>query len=97
MLKTHKLELACAIALFLSAPATAAPLESWRFDPNTNQLEVTVPAGVKPRYTLLAQPTRIILDLPDTQVGAVAPRGAFSGAVREIRVSQFQPNVARIV
>ncbi|BAU10585.1 hypothetical protein LEP3755_10700 [Leptolyngbya sp. NIES-3755] len=104
MLNSHKLELTLAVAplhvvfaLFLAAPATAAPLENWRFDPNTNQLEVTVPAGVKPRYSLLAQPTRIVLDLPETQVGAVAPRGTFSGAVREIRVSQFQPNVARIV
>ncbi|MGG6266919.1 AMIN domain-containing protein [Leptolyngbya sp. AN03gr2] len=104
MLNSHKLELTLAVAplhavfaLLLAAPATAAPLENWRFDPNTNQLEVTVPAGVKPRYSLLAQPTRIILDLPETQIGAVAPRGTFSGAVREIRVSQFQPNVARIV
>jgi hypothetical protein len=97
MLNAHKLELTIAIALLLAPSATAAPLENWRFDPNTNQLEVTVPAGIKPRYSLLAQPTRIILDLPETQIGAVAPRGAYSGAVREIRVSQFQPNVARIV
>ncbi|GAP97873.1 AMIN domain-containing protein [Leptolyngbya sp. NIES-2104] len=97
MLNAHKLELTVSIALLLAAPATAAPLENWRFDPNTNQLEVTVPAGIKPRYTLLAQPTRIVLDLPETQIGAVAPRGSYSGAVREIRVSQFQPNVARIV
>lgn len=97
MLHFHKLELTIAIALLLAPSAIAAPLENWRFDPNTNQLEVTVPAGIKPRYSLLAQPTRIVLDLPDTEIGAVQPRGAYSGAVREIRVSQFQPNVARIV
>lgn len=97
MLNSRKLELTVAIALFLTLPATAAPLENWRFDPNTNQLEVTVPAGIKPRYSLLANPTRIVLDLPDTQIGAVQPRGAYSGAVREIRVTQLQPNVARIV
>ena len=86
-----------AIVLLMSAPAAAAPLENWRFDPNTNQLEVTVAAGITPRYSLLAQPTRIVLDLPNTQIGAVNPRGTYSGAVREIRVSQFQPNIARIV
>lgn len=97
MLKFFKLELISAIALLISTPAIAAPLETWRFDPNTNQLEVTVPAGITPRYSLMAQPTRLVLDLPDTQVAGVNPRGAFSGAVREVRVSQFQPNIARIV
>ncbi|MBW4526399.1 MAG: AMIN domain-containing protein [Phormidium tanganyikae FI6-MK23] len=97
MLKSLKLELTAAIALLISTPVTAAPLENWRFDPNTNQLEVTVPAGITPRYSLLAQPARIVLDLPDTQVGGTDPRGTYSGAVREVRVSQFQPNVARIV
>lgn len=97
MLKFLKLELTAAIALLVGTPAIAAPLENWRFDPNTNQLEVTVPAGITPRYSLLAQPTRIVLDLPETQIGTVDPRGTYSGAVREVRVSQFQPNVARIV
>ncbi|MER3432038.1 MAG: hypothetical protein C4288_01055 [Leptolyngbya sp. ERB_1_1] len=97
MLKSLKLEMTAAIALLISTPATAAPLENWRFDPVTNQLEVTVPAGITPRYSLLAQPTRIVLDLPNTQIGTVKSRGTYSGAVREIRVSQLQPNVARIV
>ncbi|MBD1843013.1 AMIN domain-containing protein [Cyanobacteria bacterium FACHB-63] len=97
MLKFFKLELTAAIALLISTPAIAAPLENWRFDPNTNQLEVTVPAGITPRYSLMAQPTRLVLDLPDTQVADVNPRGTFSGAVREVQVSQFQPNIARIV
>lgn len=97
MLKSSKFELTAAIVLLISAPATAAPLTNWRFDPNINQLEVTVPPGITPRYSLLAQPTRIVLDLPNTQIGSVDPRGSYPGAVREIRVSQFQPNVARIV
>lgn len=97
MLKAFKLELTATIVLLISTPVAAAPLENWRFDSNTNQLEVTVPAGITPRYSLLAQPTRIVLDLPNTQIGSVEPRGTYSGAVREVRVSQFQPNIARIV
>ena len=97
MLKFLKFELTAAIVLLISAPVTAAPLTSWRYDAGANQLEVIVPAGVTPRYSLLTQPTRIVLDLPNTQMGAVDPRGSYSGAVREIRVTQFQPNVARIV
>ncbi|HTL89753.1 MAG TPA: AMIN domain-containing protein [Leptolyngbya sp.] len=97
MLKFLRFEVTAAIALLICTSATAAPLQDWRFDPSTNQLEVTVPAGITPRYSLLAQPTRIVLDLPNTQIGTVQPRGSYSGAVREIRVSQFQPNLARIV
>lgn len=80
-----------------ASPAWSAPLQNWRFDPTTNQLEVLVNAGVKPRYFLLAQPARIVLDLPETEVGNVPITTAYNGAVQEVRVSQFQPGVARIV
>jgi hypothetical protein len=86
------------IAYCLAAsPAWSAPLQGWRFDPATNQLEVTVKSGVQPRYSLMAQPARIVLDLPDTEVGNLPKQASYDGAVRSVRVSQFQPNVARIV
>lgn len=85
-----------AIALF---PLTvqAASLTQWHYDPTTNRLEVTVDQGTTPRYFLMAQPARIVLDLPDTAVGAVKSQATYSGAVRQIRVSQFQPGLTRIV
>lgn len=88
-----------AIAPFeFCAPAQAAVLSSWNFDPDTRQLEITVPqGGTTPRYFLLAQPARIVLDLPDTQLGSVPEQQTYSGAVRQIRVGQFQPNLVRIV
>lgn len=90
-------ELMSAIVVLTSASALAAPLENWRFDPNTNQLEVIVPAGIKPRYSFLANPTRIVLDLPNTQVGQAKPQASYAGAVRQVRVFQLQPDTARIV
>jgi hypothetical protein len=90
-------EFISAIVVLASASAIAAPLENWRFDPGTNQLEVTVPAGIKPRYSFLANPARIVLDLPNTQVGQAKPQISYSGAVRQVRVFQFQPDTARIV
>lgn len=85
-----------AIVLF---PLTvqAASLTQWHYDPTTNRLEVTVDQGTTPRYFLMAQPARIVLDLPDTAVGAVKSQATYSGAVRKIRVSQFQPGLTRIV
>jgi hypothetical protein len=80
-----------------SLPAQAGELTDWQFDPTTRQLHVTVPSGTTPRYFLLAEPARIVLDLPNTDVGAVPEERSFSGAVREIRVGQFQPGLTRIV
>lgn len=79
------------------APAEAATLTNWQFDPNTRELQVTVPEGVTPRYFLLAEPPRIVLDLPNTQIGTVPEQQMFNGAVRQIRVGQFQPGLTRIV
>lgn len=78
-------------------PVQAALLASWRFDPATNQLEVTLQDRTTPRYFLLAQPARIVLDLPNTQLGKVATQQNYSGAVRQVRVSQFEKGVTRIV
>ena len=80
-----------------STVVQAATLSNWSFNPSNNQLEVSLPEGVQPRYFLVAEPARIVLDLPSTQVGAVPTEGNYSGAIQQIRVAQFQPDLARIV
>lgn len=82
-------------AILLSVQA--ASLTNWNFDPAANQLEITVKDGTTPRYFLMAQPARIVVDLPDTAVGDVSAQQSYSGAVRQIRVSQFEPGLTRIV
>lgn len=79
------------------ATAEAASLTQWQYDPSANQLEITVKDGTTPRYFLMAQPARIVVDLPDTSVGEVAMQQTYSGAIRSIRVSQFQPGLTRMV
>ncbi|MUL38979.1 AMIN domain-containing protein [Gloeocapsopsis dulcis] len=74
-----------------------ATLSNWRFDPAANQLEITLEAQTTPNYFLLEQPLRIVVDLPNTQLGKVATQQDYSGAVRQVRVSQFDKNVTRIV
>lgn len=86
-----------AIALVTQA-ASALALSNWRYDPTANQLEVTVKAGTTPKYFVMAQPARIVLDLPDTEMGDVKAKESFAeGAIRQVRVSQFQPGTTRIV
>ncbi|WP_205370546.1 AMIN domain-containing protein [Thermoleptolyngbya sp. PKUAC-SCTB121] len=89
--------IATLVSTTTAAPVQASTLTQWQFDPASTQLEVTVPAGVTPRTFLLAQPTRIVMDLPNTDVGAVPAGQVYGGAVRQVRVSQFQPGLTRIV
>ncbi|MEM9448875.1 MAG: AMIN domain-containing protein [Cyanobacteria bacterium P01_E01_bin.6] len=90
--------IALGAATVLVAPAAyAGELTTWRFDPDTRQLELTLSENTTPNYFLLAQPTRIVLDLPNTVVDTFLEEESFQGVVRHIRVSQFQPTLARIV
>ena len=75
----------------------AATLSRWRFSPENQQLELVLPNGITPRYFVLAQPARIVLDLPNTDVGALSGEQSFSGAVRQVRVAQFEPDLVRVV
>ena len=87
-----------AIACFwLGTPAQGSTLNDWQFDPQTQQLTVVLPDGVTPNYFLLAEPARIVLNLPSTELGAVQPAQYYSGPIQSIRVSQFDAESARVV
>ncbi|MEB3232648.1 MAG: AMIN domain-containing protein [Leptolyngbyaceae bacterium] len=82
----------------LNTTATwAAQLVQWSFNPDTRRLELVIPGGTTPQYFLLAQPPRIVVDLPGTQVGNVPEVSTYNGQVRSVRVGQFQPDLTRIV
>ncbi len=79
-------------------PIMAGTLEKWNFDTKTNQLEIKIKDGVKPNYFILSQPPRIVIDLPNTQLGKVATNQLFnSGTIQQVRLSQFTPEITRIV
>jgi len=94
----HGLSIATAVGtMVIVAPARAGQLTEWQFDPDTQQLELTLSDDTTPSYFLLAQPTRIVVDLPNTVVDRLLEEESFSGDVRNIRVSQFAPGLTRIV
>ncbi|WP_008313274.1 AMIN domain-containing protein [Leptolyngbya sp. PCC 6406] len=84
-------------AVTLTLPAQGAVLENWSFDPDSRQLVLTLPSNITPTYFLLAEPARIVLTIPNTQLGNVPLSRYYSGAIRGIRVSQFDGNTTRIV
>ncbi|MEG4204952.1 AMIN domain-containing protein [Microcoleus sp. Pol7_A1] len=77
-------------------PANASTVTSWQFDPATNQLEITLPEGTIPTYSLL-NPNQIAVDLPNTEIGVDATQLYPQGTVRSVGVSQLQPGTARIL
>ncbi|MEG4252183.1 MULTISPECIES: AMIN domain-containing protein [unclassified Microcoleus] len=89
------------VAAVAAVPATleranASTVTSWKFDPATNQLEITLPEGTTPTYSLL-NPSQIAVDLPNTEIGVDATQLYPEGTVRSVGVSQLQPGTARIL
>ncbi len=84
-------------ALVMAAPVRAATLQYWGFDAQTNQLVFTTDSQVQPQAQLLLNPTRIVIDLPNTQLGSTGTSQAVGGAIREVRAGQFDHQTARLV
>ncbi|WP_414576289.1 serine hydrolase [Anabaena sp. CCY 9402-a] len=84
-------------AVLLSSPVNAARLQSWNFNPAKNQLSITTDSEVKPRAFLINNPTRIVIDLPQTSLKSDTIRKSFGSQVKEIRVGKVDDNTTRIV
>ncbi|WP_446354999.1 N-acetylmuramoyl-L-alanine amidase [Coleofasciculus sp. A1-SPW-01] len=84
------------VFLYTSA-AEARQLLFWRFDRAQNQLVFTTDEGVQPRAQLIANPTRLVIDLPGTRLGRPTVNQQVGGAIQEIRVGQFENQTTRIV
>lgn len=81
----------------LTSPAEAAKLQFWRFDINQKRLEFTTDEGVQPRAQMIANPTRLIIDLPGTTLGRPTVNQAIGQTIRAMRVAQFDRQTTRLV
>ncbi|HLP91230.1 MAG TPA: AMIN domain-containing protein [Nostocaceae cyanobacterium] len=72
-------------------------LNNWQFNPKSQQLEINLSATTTPQYFYLAEPPRLVVDLPNTQLGKVITQQNYKGKVQRIRISQMNPTVTRIV
>ncbi|WP_448526256.1 N-acetylmuramoyl-L-alanine amidase [Parathermosynechococcus lividus] len=86
-----------AAAVVICQPAMASRLYLWRLNPTTNQLEIRTERGVQPRAELVYNPTRLVIDLPGVVLGSPQVSQNYSGAIRQVRVAQFDPQTTRIV
>lgn len=81
----------------LTSPAQAARLLSWRFDVTQNRLVFTTDEGIQPRAQLIANPTRVIIDLPGITLERATMEQLVGGAIRSVRVGQFDTQTTRLV
>ncbi|RMH63573.1 MAG: N-acetylmuramoyl-L-alanine amidase, partial [Cyanobacteria bacterium J003] len=84
-------------AWVMAQPATARDLQLWRLNPATNQLEIRTERAVQPRAELVYNPTRLVIDLPGVVLGSPPISQNYGGAIRQVRVAQFDPQTTRIV
>lgn len=79
-------------------PAQANAVATYGFDPVLNQFKFTTDTDVLPTAQLLANPPRMVIDLPGLRVKNPRKEAQRNkGQLREIRLGQFQPGTARIV
>lgn len=83
--------------LLVSLPAEAAKLQAWQFNENQNQLTFATDEPVQPRVQLLRNPTRLVIDLPNTSLDRRRVREDGDGAIDQIQVRREDENVAQIV
>ncbi|AFY49283.1 beta-lactamase class A [Nostoc sp. PCC 7524] len=96
-MKSPVLFLGLLSSILVSFPANAARLQSWNFNPTKNQLSITTDSGVKPKAFLINNPTRLVIDLPQTKLNSSTARQNFGSGIQEIRVGKFDGQTTRIV
>ncbi len=96
-MKFYSFLLSCLTFLFLATPAYAGRLLFWRFESNQNRLVFTTDQSVQPTAQLIANPTRLVIDLPGTILGRPTVNESLGQLITNLRVGQFDPRTTRVV
>jgi beta-lactamase class A len=90
-----------AVALAISLPNSgvqATEIDKWNFDRARNQLTFSTDEDVQPTARLLANPTRVVVDLPGVTLGHPSTKHPIgTPTVQEIRFGQFDTGTTRVV
>jgi N-acetylmuramoyl-L-alanine amidase len=83
--------------VMVSLPATAAEILSWQFNATENRIDFSTSSAVKPEAQMLANPSRLILDLPETKLNQPTSSQLLSNGIKSLRVGQFDLDRTRMV
>lgn len=82
----------------LGLVANANDLEYWDFDVRQNRIEIVTEEGMRPKASMIANPTRVIIDLPGVKLKEGSIRqGNISSYVTQVRVGQVTAYTTRLV
>lgn len=87
---------AIAPVALISSSVQAAIVEDWKLNPNTGTVEVLLPEGIIPQLSVLPQPGRFVLDLPQTEVGVNVTEFYEDSLVRQVSLTQIDNQTARL-
>ena len=76
--------------------AWAGSLEYWKFNQPLSRLEIITDNDVRPQVKLLANPTRLVVDLVGVKVGKTQ-RKKISSYIKQVRIGQFNSQTGRMV
>jgi N-acetylmuramoyl-L-alanine amidase len=80
-----------------SLPATAAEILSWQFNATENRIDFSTNSAVNPEAQMLANPSRLIIDLPETRLNQPTSSQVLSNGIKSLRVGQFDIDRTRMV
>jgi N-acetylmuramoyl-L-alanine amidase len=83
--------------VMVSLPATAAEILSWQYNATENRIDFSTSSAVKPEAQMLANPSRLIVDLPDTRLNQPTSSQMLNNGIKSLRVGQVDPDRARMV
>jgi N-acetylmuramoyl-L-alanine amidase len=85
------------VAMVSSLPAAASEILSWQYNAIENRIDFNTSAAVRPEAQILANPSRLIVDLPDTRLKQPTSSQTLSNGIRSLRVGQVEADRARMV
>ncbi|PZD70512.1 N-acetylmuramoyl-L-alanine amidase LytC [Acaryochloris thomasi RCC1774] len=77
--------------------AWAGKLTYWRFNSQQSRVDLITDTGTKPKAVVIHNPTRLIIDLPNTSIRKKKRQKRISEYVKEVRVAQFSKWTTRVV
>jgi len=88
---------ATAAAFSAGAPAIAASIGDWSYSPQTGALGFDLSSAEQPQYFLMANPMRIVVDLPGTAHDLQTLEAQAGGVFTQIRAGQAEEGKTRLV
>ncbi len=89
--------LAIATTVFMGSPVLAAGLSDWSYSAETGAIGFALDSAAKPKHFLMANPMRIVVDLPGSSANLQELEAQSGGVFTSIRAANIQAGQTRLV